>query len=772
MKIHPAQILSPRAAHVLVAATFACLSPLALGLSPSPQDQVKSVQIHPKDGDLDLFLELDKAVGELFFAIEIGNDGRAVELIRGGADLSLKFGGESPMDAAVRRGQLTVLRALVEAGMPATLSSGEAVAESDLLLPGQRDPQVSRQSPPAGTASRLHSALIQAVLMGETERVTALLKDGADVNAAGPDGLSALHCAAAGGSGAIVRLLLEAGASKDLRAGPDNRTSLELALSSRGNDATVAALIAGGVALDPNQATSDGTTLLHLASSSGYLHIMRELIGDAASTNAKSFRTDERKDLVDTPVMGAVKNDETDAVVMLIRRGADLNVKDYQGGTPLWYAPGKHDGLTTRMLITGGSDPNLAGLDGEAPLLEAARTGKEEKLRVLLEMGANPNATHKGNTALHHVASGGTWEMATWLLEAGAVSGLTNNEDLSALDVALSNNNHLVAHTLVPRESDSLLLAIASNDLGAMRQALQLGSNPTLGLSDGSTPLHQFARQGEKGFEAAKLFLVAGANPNALDLDGNSPLSELINEKAHRSFIKLLMDAGAEPGMGSNNAAMLAQRMGDRSLMGLLSERPGIPSIAIITRSGFPHPAAQASRACELYAGMPDYESALAQINLAVHSKPTNGRYRLYRAKLRGVTGDVEGALEDYSRILKERPSWMDPKVDYGVMLVQNGHNEEGLMHLDQVMVRLQGRTDPKLHLHRGRARAALGNLTGALEDLELALQTDPDSGLVMMHLGIAQKMSGDLDAACKSWRDAVAAGEKDASALIEKHCK
>ncbi|MDF1838112.1 MAG: ankyrin repeat domain-containing protein, partial [Planctomycetota bacterium] len=745
---------------------LACSCPLTFAFAP--QEESAPAEVQSGDRGMDVFLGLDQAVGNLFFAIEVGDDARAMELIRGGADLTLAFGGETLMDITVRKGRLAVFRALEAAGVAAKTSSGRAITEADLMPDGGIVPVQPAEAEHGPNGPFPHKPLTEAVLAGDLERVALLLTEGADPNEPSR-ALPPLHHACLGGNGAMVKALVDGGASTDLRDEIYKKTPLEMALSSRGNDGPVAVLLASGVKLDPKQEHPNGTTLLHLAATNGYLHVMRDLIGDAASTNSKSYRTADRKDLVSTPVMGAVMTDETDAVVMLVRRGADLNVKDYLGGTPLWYAHGVHDGLTARMLITGGSDPNLAGRDGEVPLLEAARSGKEEKLRVLLEMGADPNATHKGNTALHQVALNGTWEMATWLLDAGAKADQANNENMTAFQVAVAAGNHLVAHVLAPRESDALLLAIAANDLEAMGQALQLGANPTLGLSDGSTPLHQFARQGAKGFEAAKLFLASGANPNSLDRDGNSPLSELIHEKAHKPFIELLMKSGADPRMGANSAGMLAQRMGSRALMTLLGTRPGIPAVPIITRSGFPHPAAQAGRACELYAGLGDYANALAQIDLAVKAKPNNGRYRLYRAKLRGVTGDAEGSMQDYARILEDKPSWFDPKVDYGILLIENGFFDQGLVHLDEVLTRFVGSPDAKLHVNRGQARAALGDLKGALEDLNLANETRPNDGMILRHLGIAQRLSGDMDSACASWRKAAEAGDKMASALIER---
>jgi ankyrin repeat protein/Tfp pilus assembly protein PilF len=471
-------------------------------------------------------------------------------------------------------------------------------------------------------------------------------------------------------------------------------------------------------------------------------------------------------------VLGAVKNNETDAVVMLIRRGADLNIQDYRGATPLWCAHGVHDGLTVSMLVTGGADPNKPACDGETPLLEAVRNHKEEKVRVLLHMGADPNADYKGSTGLHLLAKRGTWEMATWLLDAGADPTLRDSDGLTAFELAVKSGNDLVAHVLRPRPTDALLLAIASLDVGELRSALQNGANPTQSLSDGSTPLHQCARKRADGYDAARVLLEAGADPNSLDTAGNSPLSELIDANPYRPFVELLLEAGADPTLGEQSAFMLAQQLGNEELIAMLSKPPVLPKVSILTRSGFPHPAAQAASACQSFAAMGDAANALEQANRAVHEKPLNARYRQYRAILRNNTGDTEGALEDYEILIRDKPSWFDPKVDYGILLIENGRFAEGLPYLDEVMLRILGRPDAKLHYNRGRARAGLGDWTGALADLELANQTVPNQGGILRHLGKVQQALGEMEAACQSWQNAVDVGDTEAHALLAEFCQ
>src|SRR5512145_2247405 len=56
-------------------------------------------------------------------------------------------------------------------------------------------------------------AVADAAMRGDTDRVRALLRDGADVNAAQGDGMTALHWTALTGDLEMARMLLYAGAN-------------------------------------------------------------------------------------------------------------------------------------------------------------------------------------------------------------------------------------------------------------------------------------------------------------------------------------------------------------------------------------------------------------------------------------------------------------------------------------------------------------------------------------------------------------------------------
>src|SRR5438034_6570510 len=115
-------------------------------------------------------------------------------------------------------------------------------------------------APAAGTS------VVQAAMQGDRETVRALLKDGADVNAAQGDGMTALHWAATKDDVELAKILLYAGANVKATTRLGGYTPLLMA-SKSGSAPMIETLVNGGA--DVNSATANSTTALMLAAASG-----------------------------------------------------------------------------------------------------------------------------------------------------------------------------------------------------------------------------------------------------------------------------------------------------------------------------------------------------------------------------------------------------------------------------------------------------------------------------------------------------------------------
>jgi len=91
-------------------------------------------------------------------------------------------------------------------------------------------------------------------------------------------------------------------------------------------------------------------------------------------------------------------------------------------------------------LIEAGADKNLANNDGETPLHWAAMTGTFLAVKALADAGADLNVqdAQLGNTALHAAVSHDDIVLIHYLMSKSVRTDLRNNAGLTALELAQS----------------------------------------------------------------------------------------------------------------------------------------------------------------------------------------------------------------------------------------------------------------------------------------------------------------------------------------------
>lgn len=88
-------------------------------------------------------------------------------------------------------------------------------------------------------------------------------------------------------------------------------------------------------------------------------------------------------------------------------------------------------------LLRRGTDPNAQDDCSRTALLEASSSGHLDCVEVLLKAGADIDAKGPGgNTPLMRATTSGNWRIVEKLLIAGASPHVTNNEGLTAFEVA------------------------------------------------------------------------------------------------------------------------------------------------------------------------------------------------------------------------------------------------------------------------------------------------------------------------------------------------
>ena len=170
----------------------------------------------------------------------------------------------------------------------------------------------------AMSAQQIVSPVADAAARGDKTAVKQLLKDGADVNGAQGDGMSALHWAAERGDVELADMLIFAGANISAVTRIGQYTPLHLAAQA-GNAVVAKALIKGGADVNATT-TNSGVTPLHLAASSGNVDVITALVDAKANDNVKEAEAGQ------TPLIFAASLNRAEAVKTLIARGADASI--------------------------------------------------------------------------------------------------------------------------------------------------------------------------------------------------------------------------------------------------------------------------------------------------------------------------------------------------------------------------------------------------------------------------------------------------------------
>jgi ankyrin repeat protein len=86
-----------------------------------------------------------------------------------------------------------------------------------------------------------------------------------------------------------------------------------------------------------------------------------------------------------------VRRDDSRYVSYLLAKGANPNIKNRQGDTPLLLAVDRGHGDLIPILLKNKANPNLAGDGGQTPLIKAVLRRDEQMVRDLIEGGADPD---------------------------------------------------------------------------------------------------------------------------------------------------------------------------------------------------------------------------------------------------------------------------------------------------------------------------------------------------------------------------------------------
>jgi ankyrin repeat protein len=240
-------------------------------------------------------------------------------------------------------------------------------------------------------------------------------------------------------------------------------------------------------------------------------------------------------------VATAARNADLSQARQMLSAGADVNLAEPDGTTPLLWAVYNSSPELVHLLLDAGADPNIPNNLDLTPLLQAARYGNADMISALLAGGAKLSDAQLGNEPpLLAAARAGSVEAVTALLEAGADPNSTEPVDQqTALMWAVAESHDEVAK--------ALLNAGADPNLQARLSTLTERKNADF-PSGGFAALHWAARDGDEAM--IRLLTDHGANINVRNGDLSTPMMlAIVNDRF--DIAQQLLELGADANDGS-----------------------------------------------------------------------------------------------------------------------------------------------------------------------------------------------------------------------------
>jgi ankyrin repeat protein len=492
------------------------------------------------------------------------------------------------------------------------------------------------------------ATLLDAAERGDRAAALDLLTKGANPNAPGPDGTTAIMWAASNGDVELVRALIKAGANVTLKNQFGTSALTEAAII--GSAPVIDALLTAGA--DPNTRNPEGETPLMAVARTGNVDAARRLLEARADVNATESWGGQ------SALMWAAAQSQAEMVKLLASRGADVNAR---GVVRLW----------ERKVITE-PRPKDMNKGGFTPLLYAAREGCVECARHLIAAGADPDLEDPERiTPLNMALLNLHFEFAAYMIKAGA--------DVDKWDLFGRSPLYMAADvSTLPVKGNGAMAVLPSEDsvtaLDVARLLLEAGANPNLRLkrrppyrdvpqdrggdtilAQGATPLLRAARAGDAPF--VELLLKHKALVDLPSKEGVTPLmaaagvefGDRVTRGRNRTSegvlatMRLLLDAGADI-----NARMVVERgrnptdgLSQAAAFAVAIRRPSqVPTPFAVPHQTALHGAAQR--------GFTAFVKFLADNGADLQAKDANGRTALDLAKGVGVPGVRQAAGEGF----------------------------------------------------------------------------------------------------------------------------
>uniref|UniRef100_A0A3Q0SZF9 Ankyrin repeat and SOCS box containing 2 n=1 Tax=Amphilophus citrinellus TaxID=61819 RepID=A0A3Q0SZF9_AMPCI len=301
-----------------------------------------------------------------------------------------------------------------------------------------------------------------------------------------------------------------------------------------------------------NKRTERGETALLVAVSREHLECVEVLLGRGADPDIPNYDKE-------TPLYKACERSNPAIVALLLNHGVVVNTRCIQGWTALQEAVGQNNVEICEMLLKAGAKHNISNMYGITPLFTAAQSGQLATLRFLLKHGADINSqAADGATPLYEATKNGHEQIVELLISQNADANKPGKRGLLPLHIAAQRGSDIIVSMLIPVTSKArvrrtgispLHMAVERNRDDVLETLIEAGFDVNAQLSEEQSQLYEDRRSTALYFavinnniNAVRMLLAAGADPN---LDVFKPLMVAARQGCIQT-VTLLVEHGAD----------------------------------------------------------------------------------------------------------------------------------------------------------------------------------------------------------------------------------
>lgn len=309
----------------------------------------------------------------------------------------------------------------------------------------------------------------------------------------------------------------------------------------------------------------------------------------------------------------AVEKNDTNAVIRLLRLGANINQTDKQGQTPIFEAAAKRlDGMLdvlaahnaqtqhrdnqgrglTEWAIENGADATFISVlasygapfepaqkTRRTPLHRAAEQGRTDLIEALVQQGLDPNARDSdGKTPLHLATAAGHVAAMQALVAQGANATARDNDIVTPLHIAAEKGNLPVLDYLMTLHEvrisinqyaayqtgfTPVMAAAAHNHTEIIERLVAHGAD--LNKTDNQNRHSLFIAVETGKVDAVRKLIALGADASrdVLSNSNKSPMMHWVNDNHYREILGLIVGAGANINSTDSNQQTALHRACD-----------------------------------------------------------------------------------------------------------------------------------------------------------------------------------------------------------------